>query len=138
MKPKLLILLFFVSSLLLVSCNKSDDDGGDAATLNGIWHLKNVSGGFVGVDVDYDRGEIVWNFNLTTGVLSVENNLEETDPDYAYSGLETGTYLFEVSEINGQEVVFIEGTDNGIYTVTSTMLTIDDRPADGFLRTFER
>ena len=91
MKPKLLILLFFVSSLLLVSCNKSDDDGGDAATLNGIWHLKNVSGGFVGVDVDYDRGEIVWNFNLTTGVLSVENNLEETDPDYAYSGLETGS-----------------------------------------------
>ena len=64
--------------------------------------------------------------------------MEETDPDYAYSGLETGTYLFEVSEINGQEVVFIEGTDNGIYTVTSTMLTIDDRPADGFLRTFER
>jgi len=44
MKPKLLILLFFVSSLLLVSCNKSDDDGGDAVTLNGIWHLKNVSG----------------------------------------------------------------------------------------------
>jgi hypothetical protein len=138
MKPKLLMLLFFATSLLLVGCNKSEDDGEDTAALSGIWHLNNVSGGFAGVDVDYNRGEVIWNFNLSTGTLSVENNLDQSDPNYAYAGLDTGNYDFQISEVNGIEVLMIEGTDNGEYIVTSTTLTIDDRPADGFLKTFER
>ncbi|MEZ4779561.1 MAG: hypothetical protein R2786_09300 [Flavobacteriaceae bacterium] len=138
MKTKLFGLFFLVTSVLLTGCHNKDDDGNNTATLNGTWHMRNVMGGFVGVDIDFDRNVVVWIFNDSTQILSVENNVDTSDTNYPFSGLPTGTYAFEVINMDGTLVLQIEGADQGEYIVTATTLTIDDRPADGYLRTFEK
>ena len=59
--------LYIPFMFLLFSCTSDDDNQKTEATLNGSWHLVNISGGLVGVNDDFDTGLITWIFN--------ENNL---------------------------------------------------------------
>ena len=138
MNTKSFGLFFLVTSLLLTACHKKDNDTNNTATLSGTWHMRHVAGGFVGVAIDLDRNVVVWTFNEGTQILTVENNMDTSDPNYPFSGLPTGTYAFEVVNMDGVNILQIEGADQGEYIATSTSLTIDDRPADGYLRTFEK
>ena len=100
--------------------------------------MRNVQGGFIGIDIDFNRDVIVWTFNENTQVLTVENAVDPSDTNYPFSGLPTGSYTFEVNDVDGTAILQIEGADQGEYIVTATTLMIDDRPADGYLRTFEK
>ena len=58
---------FYILGLILVvlSCNSDDDvQQNTEPTLFGPWSLVNVSGGFAGVNDDFEIGTITWNFNL--------------------------------------------------------------------------
>ena len=138
MKTKLFGLFFLVTTVLLTGCHKKDDDSNETASLNGTWHMINVMGGFIGVDIDYERNIVVWTFNETTQTLTVQNSLDPGDPNYSFSGLPTGNYAFAIMDVDGTAVLQIEGADQGVYSVSATTLTVDDRPADGYLHTFEK
>lgn len=133
MKPKFLVLLF-AAILVLPACDNDDDTVPQKVTIDGTWHLKNVSGGFAGVDEDFSRGEVIWTFDGGNSTLSVKNNSERT-----FSGLPVGTYAYSVSEVEGDEVLFIDENKFGITVISTSEMTIDQGLAsDGFLFMFER
>jgi hypothetical protein len=55
MRIRKLCLLIILSLVFFTNCN-SDDASNQAETLNGIWNVKNISGGFAGIDDDYEAG----------------------------------------------------------------------------------
>ncbi|PLX15124.1 MAG: hypothetical protein C0599_17275 [Salinivirgaceae bacterium] len=138
MKNFLLPLLLISALVLSTSCKKDDDETTERDPISGNWNLKNVSGGFGGVDIDYTPGEVIWNFNLNTNILTVQKNIEPTDPSSSYVGLESGTYPFEIEENEETKTLFVNGEDKGFITLLDDVLQLNEGYIDGFMRTFER
>jgi hypothetical protein len=138
MKIVKLSLLMILSLGFFTSCN-NDDDSNQVETLNGIWNVKNISGGFAGIDDDYDSGVITWTFN--NQVLTVENNESQGN---IYSGFESGTYNYSTNEINGNNYILINDDEYGGFTLSINNLIINQNEtssgsgADGFMLQFER
>lgn len=101
----------------LSSCN-SDDDSMQNEAINGIWNLKNVSGGFVGADIDYENGTVSWQFISETNTLIVESLITNTGPQSVYLPLQSGNYNYSLIKLNGRTFIVIEDFgifDNGEY-----------------------
>lgn len=77
-----LIYLFLIG---FVSCD--DDKNTTVNKIEGIWNLRNVSGGIAGVDTNFDFGVILWQFRSDSGELLVDNR----NSAGGYDGLESGT-----------------------------------------------
>jgi len=136
---KKLCLLMILSLMLFTSCS-NDDDSNQTDTLNGIWNLKNVRGGFIGVDIDFNQGEVKWDFNLENNTLIVENNIMTTGPEDIYTGLDSGIYEIRIEENEDIESIFIDDVERGIIILLDDNLKIDDSffTSDGFITEFER
>jgi hypothetical protein len=138
MKIVKLSLLMILSLVFFTSCN-NDDDSNQMEILNGIWNVKNISGGFAGIDDDYDTGIITWTFN--NQILTIENNESQGN---IYSGFESGTYYYSTNEINGNNYIIINNAEYGGFTLSVNNLTINQNEtssgsgADGFMLQFER
>ena len=102
--------------------------------------MKNVSGGLIGIDIDYEPGEVTWNFNVANNSLIVQNNITTTGPEDVYAGLDSGTYSFQVQQNGDTEVLYVNDAVRGVIVVLSeNKLTIDDGlDVDGFATEFER
>ena len=141
MKFKNILLSIFICLTIFASCNNDNDNQNetDEHAIHGTWNLSNVTGGFVGIDIDYNLGEVVWTFNDTNNQLTIENNIMTTGPEDIYAGLDSGNYTYEIQELADAEVLYIDGNMRGVISISNTTLTIDDGvAADGFLTTFER
>jgi len=140
MKIGKLSLIMILGIVLFTNCNNDDDDDStQTESLNGIWNIKNISGGFAGINDEYETGIITWTFN--NQILTVENNDIQGN---IYSGFETGTYSYSSTEINGANYIIIENSEYGGYTLSTNNLTINQNEttsgsgADGFMLQFER
>jgi len=134
MKTSFYVLLLV---LLAISCN-SDDDGAqnNEPTLHGQWSLINVSGGFAGIDDDYESDIIIWDFNQDTQEITVTNTNIEL---IIYDGLPSGVYDYDVITTQDTSTITIEGIDFEITTLTNSQLILDQGvAADGFLLRFIR
>ena len=79
MKLKLIILTLFLGVGLLIYCSKEDKNiSSTEALLNGTWNLKNLSGGFAGLNENYSIGTITWAFNVQNKTIIVNNNVPES------------------------------------------------------------
>lgn len=140
MKTKILTLLLTLGVMIFTSCN-NDDDASPIEPLNGTWNLKNIVGGFAGIDDDYDTGVITWTFNNQNLMLNVENNSSQ---ETIYSGFETGTYSYAIVENNGSEFILINDEEYGKYVIDVNGLVINQNEiqvgvgSDGFILQFER
>ncbi len=138
MKSKILVLLVVGFCGVIASCN---DDSPQASTINGTWNLKNVSGGLAGINDDYNRGIIKWNFDSQALTLTVENNNSQ---NIIYDGFESGVYSYSILESGGNSYLIVEDTEFGGYTLTENNLMIDQNKtstgsgADGFIIELER
>jgi hypothetical protein len=102
------------------------------------WNLKNVNGGMIGLNIDYNSGEVIWTFQESTNKLIIQNNIESTGPEDIYAGLDSGTYDYEILEENESQVLYIDGSLRGVLLITNSTLTIDDGiAADGYITSFE-
>ena len=138
MKFKILILVLTIGFSLFTSCS-NDDDSIEVETISGIWNLKNVSGGLLGVNIDYNQGDVKWEFNLNTNKLTVENNILTTGPEDIYAGLESGTYDIKISQNGATQTLFIDNIERGNLTLLNNNLKIDEGlVSDGFITEFER
>ncbi|WP_053976426.1 hypothetical protein [Mangrovimonas xylaniphaga] len=134
MKTKLLIAFLFFSSLY--SCCNSDDDHTNTNTLEGSWNLVRVTGGFAGVDDEFEPGLIVWDFNTSSTTITVTNN---NTGNTIYDGLPTGTYSYNLSTTEEGEYITVENMLNGQLNISGNQMTLDDNvAADGFLLTFNK
>lgn len=138
MKIRKTLLALTLALVFFTSCSNNDDST-PVVTINGLWHVENISGGFAGIDDDYQNGEITWTF--TNQTLTVDNNAPQSA---LYSGLDTGTYAYSTSEIDGVTYINIDTMEFGGYSLSSTGLIIDQNiistgsGADGFILTFKR
>ena len=141
MKNVILFLFMFFGLTTFMGCDKKDNTT-QMETLNGKWNLKNISGGFAGVDDDFEMGLVTWTFDQTSSTLSVVNNSTQ---EFIYSGYETGTYNYIIfSYSNGNKYMIINGTEHGKYLIQGNLLTINENElqsgagADGFIFEFVR
>ncbi|MFD1615187.1 hypothetical protein [Gelatiniphilus marinus] len=113
----------------------------DPQNVKYLWHLVNVTGGVAGVDKTFNLNTVVWAFNDETKKLVVENN---NDDQAAEDGLDSGTYDFDVIEIDGKTYLSINDNEFGNFLVSGNLLTINQNimssgtGADGFVYTFQR
>ncbi len=140
MKSKKIILLLLITSGLLLSCSRDDDD--EIPTIEGIWHMKNISGGIAGIDDTYTHHSIKWTFNSQDHTLTVANNNPSTTT--IYDGFASGIYSYSILESDGDSYIVIEGNEFGKTTLTMNSLTLDqnksstDNGNDGFILGLER
>jgi len=139
MKSKILVLLVVGFCGIIASCN--NDDSIQATIINGTWNLKNISGGLVGINDDYNQGIIKWIFDNQALTLTVENNNSQNT---IYDGFESGIYSYSILESGGNSYLIVEDTEFGGYTLTEKNLIIDQNKtstgsgADGFIIDLER
>jgi hypothetical protein len=112
MKLRIFIVLLISSAIFFINCN-SDDDSTQRESLNGTWNLKNVSGGFPGVDVDYKKGSVTWKFIQSSENLIVRSTLINNGPQSVNLPLQSGNYIYTLTESNDKTFIQIEGF--GIY-----------------------
>lgn len=139
MKKGLHIFVLLFTMFLLTGCPKDDVIKPINDSNSGTWYLKNVNGGFAGVDVDYNNQEVQWTFTDTDSTLEVVNNIINTGPQSIYAGPESGTYSYSVQLISGSDHLFIDNEDKGILIFQNDSLFLDEGvAADGFMSVFTR
>lgn len=140
MKTRILIFALALVFGLFTSCDKEDkNESQQSNTVVGSYSLMNVSGGLMGANVNFTKGEIQWSFNTTSNILTVNNSIDTTDSRYSFSDLPSGTYTYQFQTQNSQQVLFVGGTERGPIAFTSNGWNLDDGiPVDGFLIKFEK
>ncbi|MDL5513473.1 hypothetical protein QSE00_16725 [Arenibacter sp. M-2] len=104
--------------------------------VSGTWNLMNVSGGFAGVDEDFEKGKIIWEFDTKDGTLLVTNNDES---GALYNGLPTGTYAYSILQGKDQDYLQLNDKEVGGIDVAKSQLVLDQNNtssgsgADGFV-----
>ena len=128
---------FLALMLLTLSCKSDDDlDHNLNPTLIESWSLVNVSGGFAGVDDDFNDGVILWNFSNDPSEITITNT---NTTEVVHSGYPSGTYSYEIETTPNDTTVVIENTDLRIISLTTNQLILDEgMVSDGFQYTFNR
>ncbi len=130
MKAIVVILTLFLSCLISTSCN-SDDDSTQQANIDGIWHLINLSGGFTGINEEFERDQISWTFNSENNTVSVVKNIAGFGPS-------SGIFSYRIEMEDEIEVVYINDSFIGSIALSTETLKIDELVSDGFLVTFKK
>tara|TARA_R110002073_G_scaffold220418_1_gene380607 strand:+ start:95721 stop:96116 length:396 start_codon:yes stop_codon:yes gene_type:complete len=131
MKKIALISLVFV---IISSCNNED-----MLKVDNSWNLVKVTGGFAGIDENFDKGEIKWTFNEGNSTLKVVKNT--TEP---YSGIAEGTYLYSILSNSDHFYLIIDSQEKGGIITTGSFMEVDENKqstgagADGFIYHFEK
>jgi len=130
------IVCAFLILIFICSCTDNDDSN---ATIE-KWNLINVSGGFAGIDLTIEKGEIIWTLNEHDSILDIENNYRGT---FVVS-LPTGRYSYFVEEINNTSYITIDRDEYGGIDILGNQIVIDENisstgtGADRFVFRFER
>lgn len=137
------IIIALISLLTFTNCSLNSDDNTNATpqVITIYWNLVNVSGGFAGVDDDFEIGTIIWRFNELTETLNVDNgNTDDTKQD----GLDSGNYSFSLLNVGQDTFLIVDSEELGNLTITGNQLVINQNEtsggsaADGFIYTFTK
>ncbi|WP_128755174.1 hypothetical protein [Aquimarina sediminis] len=128
--------VYIVFIFMIISCSGDDDapNADNSSGLSGTWNLTNVSGGFMGVDADFDKGVIVWVFDEVNKQVKVVNTNSSNVEDI----LPTGTYPYSTTITDGIKELLVNNRNLGNLEVTTNELVIDEQFRDGFKYTFQR
>ncbi len=121
------IVLLFALIGFISSCSNDDDNTNQEDTLNGNWHLIDVT--CECEPVDFQKGEHIWSFDLSNNKLSVVNN-----PDETLQILNTGNYTFSLKE----KKITILTVEYDYYFKNGNLFLSDHPEIDGPLMEFTR
>ncbi len=110
------VAILLICLVLLINC-KSDD----TMSTNDTWNLVNISGGFAGIDKNFNVGEIIWTFNEQNSTLIIEKNTQEP-----FIGIDEGTYSYTIENINSTTYLNLDNIEKGSYTVSQDQIIIDE------------
>ncbi len=130
-----IIILFVLSAItLLVGC--SSNDSIEKEPIDGIWDVHNISGGFAGINDDYQQGTIIWSFDAQNSNLTITNN---NTTNTIYDGFESGEYAYTILQIDKTLYLQINGQEFGGVVISQNELIINQNitstgsGADGFV-----
>jgi hypothetical protein len=139
MKTQLLFIL--CSFFILTNCSTNSTPATDPLEVQIKWSLINVSGGFSGVNKQFELETIIWHFNEETSSLTVINaNEDESIED----GLNSGIYTFYVLNTNDKSFLIVDNNEFGNLVIDTESLTINQNitsegdGADRYLYEFQR
>lgn len=138
---KRIVLILLTCFFVLNSCS-IDDNNNSVESFSSLWHLIEVTGGLAGINDQFELETVVWSFDESNLLLTVENNnTDETKQDI----LDSGTYDYSIITQDGQDYLVIDNIELGhIFFSAQDKLTIDENEtsngpvADGFIYTFQR
>ncbi|WP_133248451.1 hypothetical protein [Flagellimonas aquimarina] len=137
MERFIITILCFIA---LTACSNTDNESKEDI-LSGVWNVQNISGGFVGMDQDFEEETITWTFNADNSTLTVVNN--NVLVDVIYDGLDTGSYPYTIIEVDNERFLEIDGQEFGGILFTNGQLLLDQNKistgsgADGFILLFK-
>ena len=121
--------------IILIGCSTGDDTNNRSVSLQGAWNLVNVTGGFAGVDQDFDKGTIIWNFNESDAMVEITNNNTVTG---VYDGFPSGTYTYSINTTVDIDELIVNEVNLGTFTSTSENFSVNQQFRDGFEIQFMR
>lgn len=127
-------------SVVLVGCGDTHSSV-EVDPMYGTWNLLHISGGFVGLDQDFEKGSIVWEFDDGQQSLTVINNASS---DVMYTGLDTASYRYSVFVANGSSYLRINDVEFGGIALFNSKMVVDQNlgsqgnGADGFVLVLKR
>ncbi|WP_148639326.1 hypothetical protein [Aquimarina longa] len=128
-------MVYILVLFTILSCSGDDDTVLISSNLEGVWNLTNISGGFVGINKDFKKGIITWDFNEANKTVKITNK----DLDNQYGLLSPGTYTYKmVKKEDKEELVINDMIISYFKRVTTSKFIIDEEPIDGFRYIFER
>ena len=128
------VFLILICGMLLISCSTNNN-----LSIEQKFYLVNVSGGFAGVNENFDRGQIIWTFNEQNSTLNIEKNTNES-----FSGLNEGIYSYSIENINNHLFLHINENELGGVSTYENGMIVDENirstgsGADGFIMTLEK
>ena len=128
------IFLILICGMLLSSCSTNNN-----LSIEQKFYLVNVSGGFAGVNFNFDKGQIIWTFNEQNSTLNIKKNTNES-----FSGLNEGIYSYSIVNINNDLFLHIDENELGGVSTSENGMIIDENMrstgsgADGFIMTLEK
>ncbi|MCM4171799.1 hypothetical protein DHD32_09915 [Arenibacter sp. TNZ] len=134
------LILYLGLIQVLIGCT-NENTHGDEDLVSGNWNLINVSGGFVGVDDDFAKGEIVWKFDAKAETLIVVNNDESSS---IFNGLSSGNYNYSLLKEKDKYYLLVNDKEMGGILFTEAKLILDQNNttsgsgADGFVLVLEK
>tara|TARA_R110002072_G_scaffold89655_4_gene200785 strand:- start:1225 stop:1644 length:420 start_codon:yes stop_codon:yes gene_type:complete len=134
-------LMLFLGLILVFTGCSTDNAHEKNDKLGGTWSLINVSGGFAGIDEDFEKGAIVWKFDTKDGTLIVANN---DGSNAINNGLPTGTYTYSVLQEKDQFYLEVNDKEIGEIVIDKSQLVLDQNSttmgngADGFVMVLVR
>lgn len=135
MKPLLSTLSLIL--ILVFASNCKNSTSSIEETINGSWNLKTMTGGFMGLNNNFQDGEVVWTFDEGANTLVIEVNILSTIPTETYYGLGSGNYSYEIQQESGIMTLYADDSKVGIISFSDKELILDDGiVADGFMYEF--
>jgi len=137
---KLGFIFCMMLSMVLTGCTDTPAPMEDNP-VQGTWNLLNISGGFAGMDQDFEKGSITWEFDAELQSLAVINNAPS---DTMYSGLDTASYRYAIFVKNGSSYLRINDVEYGGVAFSNSKMVVDQNlgsqgnGADGFVLVLER
>lgn len=120
----------------MIGCSGDDDAVVVPSGLEGTWNLINVTGGLIGINENFKKGEIVWVFDTTSKQVKVTNN--NGSAGSTQDLFPTGTYTYSIVFSNDTKRLIVNDINLGTLEMTTNEFTVDDQFADGFKYTFQR
>ena len=133
--------LFFITAIMIMGCKKTEEPNTEDS-IEGIWLMVNKTGGFAGVDCDYDIGLISWTFDSST--LTIDNTDTLNTIPMLCEELDSASFPYSILDVDGDSFLIWNNEEQGGITISDNELIIDQNRvsngagADGFIWRFER
>ena len=141
----LVFLLFCAFCISITGCSKEESNSDPLINggLVGTWNTINTSGGFAGINCDYQPGEIVWVFDAEDN-LTITYNVINTSALCGGQelGMVTSEYKYGILSSNDKKFLLLDDNERGEIIVSTTEFILDQNSysggtgADGFFMTF--
>lgn len=125
--------LIVLALLVLTACTKEE------ASNTEKFNLINVSGGFAGVNENFEPGDIIWILNENSSTLTIEKNINGS-----FTGLNAGSYSYYIESIDNKLYINIDNNETGGLIKSANSMLIDENlssqgsRADGFIYQLEK
>jgi len=122
---------FVLVSIFMMRCDKSET----VERIEGVWHVIKISGGIVGKDCTYEKGDYVWTFEgdqliRVSKAVFMNEDCERVESDRQEE--------FEIISENDKEYLQIDDNPYGQLTINTDSISINTNKlpegegADGF------
>ena len=131
-------LLIIFLSILCFGCSNDDRVAEkEKVAIHGKWNLIRVSGGLLGTDARFEKGQITWDFD--EAAMKVQISISAVVQD-EYNGIPSRIYPYSITAPADADILIVNNDSYGsiMYSDTKLILGQEQVLADGLMYEFIR